>query len=68
MNGGGGRAKSALADPLEEVDGIGAKRIQTLLRHFGGRRGIENASINDLCKVEGIGKEMAERIRAHLRR
>ncbi len=62
------RAKSALADPLEEVDGIGAKRIQTLLRHFGGRRGIENASINDLCKVEGIGKEMAERIRAHLRR
>jgi excinuclease ABC subunit C len=62
------RGRGALADPLEEVDGIGAKRIQTLLRHFGGRRGIEHASVKDLCDVPGIGKEMAERIRAHLRR
>jgi len=62
------RGKGALADPLEEVDGIGAKRIQTLLRHFGGRKGIEHASVKALCDVPGIGKEMAERIRAHLRR
>jgi len=62
------RGKGALADPLEEVDGIGAKRIQTLLRHFGGRKGIEHASVKDLCDVPGIGKEMAERIRAHLQR
>ena len=62
------RGKGALADPLEDLDGIGAKRIQTLLRHFGGRKGIEKASKNDLCNVPGIGKEMAERIHAHLRR
>ena len=62
------RRKSALADPLEEIEGIGAERIQALLRHFGGRRGIDYASTNDLCEVPGIGKEMAERIRAHLRR
>ncbi len=62
------RGKGALADPLEEVEGLGAKKIQSLLRHFGGRKGIEHASVKDLRDVPGIGKEMAERIRAHLRR
>ena len=62
------RGKGALADPLEEVEGLGAKKIQSLLRHFGGRRGIEHASVKDLRAVPGIGKEMADRIRAHLQR
>jgi len=62
------RGKGALADPLEEVEGLGAKKIQSLLRHFGGRKGIEHASVKDLRDVPGIGKEMAERIRAHLQR
>ncbi len=60
------RGRGALADPLEDVDGLGAKKIQALLRHFGGRKGIEHASARDLREVPGIGKEMAERIRAHL--
>ena len=60
------RGKGALADPLEEVEGLGAKKIQALLRHFGGRRGIEHASVKDLRAVPGIGKEMADRIRAHI--
>jgi len=62
------RGKGALADPLEEVEGLGAKKIQALLRHFGGKKGIEHASTKDLRAVPGIGKEMAERIRAHLHR
>ena len=62
------RGKGALADPLEEVDGLGAKKIQALLRHFGGRKGIEHASVKDLRDVPGIGREMAERIRAHIQR
>ena len=60
------RGKGALSDPLEEIEGIGAKKIQALLRHFGGRRGIEHASIRELCEVPGIGKSMAERIYQHL--
>ncbi len=62
------RGKRSLADPLEGVDGLGAKKIQALLRHFGGRKGIDHASEKDLCDVPGIGKEMAQRIRAHLQR
>ena len=60
------RGKGAIGDPLEEIDGLGAKKIQALLRHFGGRRGIEHASIRELREVPGIGKAMAERIHGHL--
>jgi len=56
------RARKGLADPLEAVDGLGAKRLQALLRHFGGRKGINHASQDDLAAVEGIGPALAERI------
>ena len=32
------RGKSRLSDPLESVEGLGAKKMQNLLRHFGGRQ------------------------------
>ena len=60
------RGKGAIGDPLEEIDGLGAKKIQALLRHFGGRRGIEHASVGELCEAPGIGKAMAERVHGHL--
>ena len=60
------RGKGAIGDPLEEIDGLGAKKIQALLRHFGGRRGIEHASVGELCEAPGIGKAMAERGHGHL--
>lgn len=60
------RAKSTLRDPLEEVEGLGAKKLQALLRHFGGRKGIDEASLKALQKVPGIGKALAERIHSHL--
>ena len=40
------RKRSRLGDPLENVLGLGAK-LQSLMRHFGGRQGINNASIED---------------------
>ena len=56
------RAKKGLSDPLEAVEGLGAKRLQALLRHFGGRRGINHASPEDLTAVVGVGPALAERI------
>ena len=59
------RRKGSIRDPLEEVEGLGAKKIQSLLRHFGGRKGIEHASIEELRAVPGIGISMAKKIQNH---
>ena len=56
------RNRSKIKDPLQDVLGLGAKKMQTLLRHFGGRKGVEHASIKDLQTVPGIGNSLAERI------
>ena len=56
------RSRKDLEDPLEAIEGLGAKRLQALLRHFGGRRGIDHASPEDLAAVEGIGPALAKRI------
>ncbi len=56
------RNRTAMTDPLEQVIGLGAKKLQTLLRHFGGRQGVDEASIEDLRTVPGIGASLAHRI------
>ena len=61
------RSRSSISDPLEEVPGLGAKKLQSLLRHFGGRKGIDHATEDELTNVPGIGNEMAKRIIRHLR-
>jgi excinuclease ABC subunit C len=61
------RSRTRLSDPLEGVEGLGAKKLQTLLRHFGGRKGIEHAAVAELITVPGIGPALAERIYEALR-
>ncbi len=47
---------------LEEIAGIGAKRRAALLSHFGSVKGITSASVEDIAKVDGISKLLAEEI------
>ncbi len=56
------RGKARTASSLEEISGVGDRRRRSLLTHFGGLREIRQASIEQLCQVEGISKALAEKI------
>ena len=56
------RGKARVASSLEEISGIGDKRRRSLLTHFGSLREIAQASVEQLCQVEGISKSLATRI------
>jgi len=56
------RAKAKSRSPLEDIPGIGAKRRQRLLKHFGGLQGLARAGVEDIARVEGINKKLANAI------
>ena len=56
------RRKKSGASLLEGIEGIGSRRRQQLIRHFGGLQGIERAGVEDLAKVNGINKNLAQKI------
>ncbi|MBT9384878.1 excinuclease ABC subunit UvrC [Pseudooceanicola sp. CBS1P-1] len=59
------RAKSNMANPLDDIPGVGATRKRALLAHFGSAKAVSRANLADLKAVDGISGSMAETIYDH---
>jgi excinuclease ABC subunit C len=56
------RAKARNTSPLEGIAGMGPKRRQKLLQQFGGLQEIKRAGVEDIMRVDGISKALAQKI------
>ena len=59
------RAKSVMANPLDEIAGVGAARKRALLSHFGSAKAVSRAGLADLMAVDGISEALAQKIVDH---
>ena len=60
------RSKTRQTSRLEDIEGIGPVRRRKLLTHFGGMKTLKNASIEDIAKIDGISRKLAEQIYSQL--
>ena len=57
------RDKAITKSELDDIPGIGKVKKQLLLKEFGSVEKIKQASIEDLIKVKGITKELANKLK-----
>ena len=59
------RAKGARQSTLETIPGLGPRKRQALLKHMGGLREVSRAGVEELMRVPGVHRALAERIHTH---
>lgn len=62
----GKRQKARASSRLEDIAGIGPRRRAALLRHFGGLAGLKAAAVDEIARVDGVNRALAERVWASL--
>ncbi|MCR4925169.1 MAG: excinuclease ABC subunit UvrC [Clostridiales bacterium] len=55
-------SKTAMKSGLVDIEGVGAKRANDLLKHFKTLANIKKASVEELMQVKGMPKNVAENI------
>ena len=56
------RSKNSLRSVLDEIPGIGPARKKALLTEFGSVEVLRQASVEDIIKLSGINRSLAEQI------
>ncbi len=60
------RGKVALTSELDTIPGVGPARRRLLLKHFGSRKGIAAATLEELCALPGLPESVAKIVYQHL--
>lgn len=60
-------SKRNLASVLAEIEGVGRKKQIALMEKFGTIDKIMNADERELCEADGIGEELAKRIKKYFK-
>jgi excinuclease ABC subunit C len=62
------RSDRTFKSVLDEIPGIGPKRKQALMKHFGSVRAISAASIDELAALDGMNRQSAEKVKEYIGR
>ncbi|MCL2367185.1 MAG: excinuclease ABC subunit UvrC [Oscillospiraceae bacterium] len=57
------RSKGSYKSKLDEIEGVGEKRRNALIKHFGSLRAVKSASVEELAQVVPMG--VAQKVYAH---
>jgi excinuclease ABC subunit C len=60
--------KSMFNATLTKIEGVGEKKSKALLKHFKTVSAIKEASVDELCKAEGINRSTAEKVYNYFRK
>jgi excinuclease ABC subunit C len=61
------KERGKIRSQMDSIPGVGPKKRRALLTKFGSVAGVKAASVEELAAVDGIGAELANKIREHLR-
>ena len=62
------RSDRTFKSVLDEIPGIGPKRKQALMKHYGSIKAISSASIDDLAALNGMTRDAAEKVKEYIGR
>ncbi|HEX9131255.1 MAG TPA: excinuclease ABC subunit UvrC [Ktedonobacteraceae bacterium] len=62
------RSERTFKSVLDEIPGIGPKRKQALMKHYGTVRAISAASIDELAALHGMTRDAAEKVKEYIGR
>jgi excinuclease ABC subunit C len=60
------RSDRTFKSVLDDIPGIGPKRKKALMKHFGSVRAISAASIDDLAALDGMTRDVAEKVKEYI--